>query len=373
MTDLVLSEDRKQFQDLARDFAQNEIAPNAHRFDHSPEFPLDLCKKAWEIGLFNVRFPEEYGGLALGAGDAAVIAEELGAGCAGISSPFWGNDLAVAPVMVAGTDAQKDQYLAPFGSTFGLAAYCFDLSHHSTVEYTAKGDQFILSGKAAAINAGHAEWLFVVAHEKGKRSASTALVIPLQTEGLKVEASPPALGIKAADLSTVHFHQVNVPVSNKVGTTGDASSLMKETAAWTGTIIASCAVGVARTALECSVRYSKERYTMGQPIANHQAVGFMLADMAKDIEAARLMIRKAAWLADAGEPNSSASLMAKSFAVDMAMKAATDAVQVYGGYGYSREYPVEKLMRDAKMLQVYVGESSGVQLQVGRQFVDSVL
>ena len=372
MTDLVLSEDRKQYQDLARDFAQNEITPKAHDFDHSGQFPLDLCLKAWDIGLINGRIPEKLGGLGLGVSDAAVIAEELGAGCAGITSAVWGNDLAVAPLLVAGSETQQKQWLEPLMSQFSLAAYCFDLPNYSHLQYTVNGDQFTFTGKAACINAHNAKWIFAVAEESDKPARTTAFVIPMDADGLKIESKLPAVGIRCADLSVVQCDNVKVNAANVIGEQGQATALAKGVAAFIAPILASYAVGVARTALENSVRYSKERHTMGKPIANHQAVGFMLADMAKDIEAARLLSQKAAWVADAGEPDEAASLMAQCFAVDMAMKAATDAVQVYGGYGYSREYPVEKLMRDAKMLQVYIGNSDQIQLNLGRQLVSSI-
>lgn len=352
MPDLVLSDDRKQYQDLAADFAANEIAPRAAQLDHDGALPVDICKKAWDIGLLNVRMPEALGGLGLGVFDACVIAEELGAACAGVGAAFWGNDMAVTPLLVAGSAEQKEKYLAPLLGEFSLAACCFQ---HPRIDgglhYKRVGDGFALTGTAAAINATSSRWLLVIGGDGA--GASSIFVVEQGTDGVTVGERKASLGLKAADLTQVEFHDVKLAAAALVGTAGGAPTVLMDVQRQFYPVLGSYAAGIIKSALQHSVRYAKERRTMGKPIGEHQAVGFLLADMDKDLEAARFMLRKAAWLADNGQPDSSAAAMAKTFACDAAMRAATDAVQVFGGYGYSREYPVEKLMRDAKMMQVY--------------------
>lgn len=355
MTDLVLTEDSQQYQDLAKDFSQNEIAPRAEAFDHSGELPTQIWKKAWDIGLVNVRVPEEFAGLGLRLVDSAVIAEELGAGCVSISSAFWANDLAVAPLLDSGSKAQQQKYLEPLLSEFSLAGYCFEAG--STVTADRSGSNTTLNGSAIALNATSAPWFLVTVSTV---NGATAFIVPRDWSGLKVGPAAPRLGFKCADLCHVQFDKVSLPeeqvlAATAPGATGNQSSAI---------ITAAYATGLARCAMQHAIKYSKERVTFGQPIANHQAVGFMLADMAKNIEAARLLTHKAAWLADQGEGCMQQSLTARHFATEIAMTGATDAVQVFGGYGYSREYPVEKLMRDAKMLQVY--GSNAVQSKLAR-------
>lgn len=356
MADLILSEDSKQYQDLARDFSQNELAPRAEAFDHCGELPKDLWKKAWELGLINARLPEEFGGLGLSLLDATVITEELAAGCAGISAAFWGNDLAVAPLLVAGAKEQKQKYLEPLLSEFSLAGYCFG-------ELTARknGDGWALAGEAIALNGTQSAWLLV---EARTADGITGLIVKNAAPGVVADKKAARIGLKAADLTSVRFdNAIGLPVCQQW------ESMKTKIETVTAPIIAAVATGIGRAAMEHAVRYSKERYTMGQPIANHQAVGFMLADMAKNTEASRLLTRKAAWLVDHNEGCLTESLNARHFATEMAMVTATDAVQVFGGYGYSREYPVEKLMRDAKMLQAYCNNAVETRLQVGRKLV----
>lgn len=357
MTDLILSEESKQYQDLARDFSQNELAPRAESFDHSGELPKEVWKKAWEIGLVNVRVPEDFGGLGLGLLDACIIAEELGAGCAGISAAFWGNDLAVAPILVAGTQAQKEKYLAPLLSGFSLAGYCFGES--AKIVTKRDGNSYTIDGEAVCINATDAAWILIVIERD-----NAALIIERDHPSLKRLEPSARLGLKAADLQTVRFDKLKVPADNVIPLE-KASSVRTVTAP----VMAAYATGIARAAMQHAIKYSKERFTFGVPIANHQAVGFMLADMAKNIEAARLLTHKAAWMVDQSEGSFSQSITARQFAAEMAMTSATDAVQVYGGYGYSREYPVEKLMRDAKMLQVLEGNSLRDKLECGRELL----
>ena len=365
MPDLTLTEDHKQYQDLAREFAGKEIAPRASEFDKTSSFPLEICQKAWEIGLVNVQMPEQLGGLGLGVFDACVIAEEIGAACSGIGAALWGNDLAVAPLLVCGSAQQKKDWLEPCAGHFGLAAYCFQ---ESEILCQSSAGEFHLSGTATAINAKHSKWMFLTAFDQ-KSNTSTAFALPTDIDGVTVGERLPAIGIKAADIRHVQLRNVAVAAEMIVGMEHDAAAVLSRARSVSYPVLGSYAAGIIRSALQHSIRYAGERHTMGVPIANHQAVAFMLADMAKDLEASRFMLRKAAWLADQAQPQLSMSLMAKTFACDAAMKATTDGVQVFGGYGYSREYPVEKLMRDAKALQIYEYAAVQNKIDIARQLV----
>lgn len=374
MTDLQLTGDQRQYLELARDFTLNEIARRSQSCDHDCELPLDVCRQAWEIGLLNVRVPEQFGGLGLSLFDSCVIFEELGAGCTGISAAFEGNELFAAPLLVAGSDEQKKKFLAPLTNEFALAGYCFAGTNSSgagecaEVRVQRSGSDFVLNAEQClALNAGYSSWLFVLA--AGSDESFSAFIVPAQASGVKVGPPVSYLGRHAADFRHVSFTDVAVEKQNLLGKEGDGLTIARLAREITQPIIGAEAVGIARASFENALRYSKERTTFGQPISSYQAISFMLADMIKEVEAARLLCWKAAWLADHGRASSSQSLIAKTYAADIAVKAATDAVQIYGGYGYSREYPVEKLMRDAKMFQIFEGTSQMQRVQLGRELL----
>jgi acyl-CoA dehydrogenase len=356
MTSLILTDDSKQYQDLARDFSRNEIAPRAESFDHSGQKPKEIWQKVWEVGLANMQVPEEFGGLGLSCLDATVVAEELGAGCAGISAAFWGTDLAVAPLLVAGTAEQKKKFVEPLTAEFGLGAFTFG---GTLSERNGK-----ISGEAYCLNARDAK--FITAKIDTADGAGKIFVVEKEGAAIRVGEQMTRIGLKAADIATVYFNDAQVSDINIVG---KAHSICAQVEARVAPLLAAYATGMARAAMEHAIKYSKERHTFGQPIANHQGVQFMLADMAKNIEASRLMTRKAAWMIDHNEASTSASAAAKNFALDTAMQAATDAVQVYGGYGYSREYPVEKLMRDAKTLTALFTNPIHTKIEFGKALV----
>lgn len=378
MVDFKLADEQKQYQQLARDFAQKEIAPKAAHYDESGDFPVDICRQAWEIGLMNVRIGEAWGGLGLSVFDACLIAEEIGAGCTGIGASIEANNLAQAPLIVAASDELKKQFLEPFASELIFASYCVaepeSGSDLSMLKTTARrqGDEYIVSGRKKWItNAGHASWFFLLATGDPTQGdkALTAFVVPRDLPGIEVGDREPTMGQRARDSRSVTFADVRIPRSHVIGQEGEGLAVVEAALEHCRPLMAAAAVGLARGAMEHSVRYAKERTTFGQQIANHQAVSFMLADMAKDIEAARLLSWQAAWLADQGMRSCVEASICKSFAADMAAKVATDAVQVFGGYGYSREYPVEKLMRDAKMLQIYEGTSQIQRVEYGKHLV----
>lgn len=369
MVDFQLTDEQKQYQQLARDFARNEIMPASAQLDRQARFPGDILRQAWELGLINLRLPEDCGGLALSVFDSCLIFEELGSACTGVGAILSANELAQAPLVVAGTQEQKERFLKKQVDEFALATTCIagkPFSQEPAIEARRHGDSYVLNGiKEAVVAAGNAAWFCLLAAVDGDSHA--LMIVPASSEGISIEKPPTELGQRAACASTVAFRDVMVPLANLVGLVGQGHAIWQQALNTSGLNKAAQAVGLARQALAHSIQYSKERHTFGQPIANHQAVSFMLADMAKDIEAARLLCWQAAWLAGRRQENSRAAAIAQAFAADTAMKVATDAVQLYGGYGYSSEYPVEKLMRDAKLLQIQGETTAAARVVIGKQ------
>ncbi len=366
MIDFEPTEDQQMYQKLAREFAQREIVPKAAHHDETGEFPWEICRKAWDAGLMNTHIPVEYGGLGLGVLDGCLIAEEIAAACSGIGTALEANTLAEAPVIVGGSEEQKKKWLGMMTEEFKLAAYCVTEpdagSDVAGIKTTARkvGDEYVLNGSKMWItNGGVADWYFVLAltdPSRGPRGMS-AFIVPKESPGLEIGKKEQNLGQRASDTRGISFHDVVVPLANRIGGEGRGFFLAMSAFDHTRPPVAAAAVGVARSALEHAVRYSKERQSFGVPIARHQAIAFMIADMARDIEAARLLVWKAAWKIDRGEKNTLEAAYAKMMAADTCMRVTLDAVQIFGGYGYNREYPVEKLMRDAKVFQIYEGTS----------------
>lgn len=380
MISFALSEEQKQIQSLARDFTRKEILPVAAHHDKTGEFPEAVCRKAWETGLMNVHIPEAYGGAELSCMDACLIAEEIAAGCTGIGTAMEANGLAIAPVVLAGNEEQKKSVLAPMTEELLFAAYCVtepdagsDVAGIKT-RAEKKGDEYIINGEKMWItNAGVAHWYYVLAKtdEKAGHRGISAFIIPRETKGIEVGKKEINMGQRASDTRSLRFTDVKVPTKNLLGREGDVFKISMGAFDHTRPLVAAAAVGLARSAMELATRYASERRTFGSPIAAHQAINFSLADMDKDIDAARLLAWRAAWLKDAGKKNTREAAMAKVFAADTAMRIATDAVQIFGGYGYSSEYPVEKLMRDAKIFQIYEGTSQIQRMIIGRELLQA--
>jgi acyl-CoA dehydrogenase len=371
-----LSDEQKALRELAREFAEKEIRPKAAEYDEHSTHPADLIAKAHEIGLMNVHLPEAYGGPALPGFAGMLIGEELSWGCAGIAVSIVANTLGSAPVFLAGTDEQKQQWLPrlaeePILCSFGLSEpdAGSDVARIKT-KAERRGDEYVLNGSKTFItNAGHAAWTVVFAKtdpSKGHRGLS-AFIVPMDAPGVTVEKHLDKMGQRATDTSAFSLHDVVVPVANRLGEEGDGFKVAMRTLDATRPGTAAGAVGVAQAAYDLAVDYAKERVTFGVPIAMHQGVNFLIADMATDIEAARLLTWQAAWLLDQGKRATLHSSFAKRFAADTAMKVTTDAVQVLGGYGYIKEYPAEKLMRDAKLFQIYEGTSQIQRLVIAKE------
>jgi acyl-CoA dehydrogenase len=373
-----LTEEQKALRQLAREFAEKEIRPKAAEYDEHSTHPADVIAKAHEVGLMNPHVPEEYGGLSLPGFDGMLVGEELSWGCSGIAVSIVANTLGSGPVLLAGSDEQKREWLPPLLEepilcSFGLTEPDAG-SDVARIKTTAerRGDEYVINGSKTFItNAGHAAWTVVFAKtdaSKGHRGLS-AFIVPMDSPGVAVEKHLDKMGQRSTDTSAFSLQDVVVPAANRIGEEGDGFKIAMLTLDFTRPGTAAGAVGVAQAAFDYAVGYAKERVTFDVPIAMHQGVSFLVADMATEIEAARLLVWQAAWMLDSGYGRKATlySSFAKRFSADMAMKVTTDAVQIFGGYGYIKEYPVEKLMRDAKLFQIYEGTSQIQRLVIARE------
>jgi acyl-CoA dehydrogenase len=379
MIDFSLSEEQEQLRALAREFTEKEIAPRAAHHDATGEYPKEICRKAWELGLMHTHIPEAYGGPGLGVLDGCIIAEETAAGCTGINAAMDVNALAEAPVIVGGSEEQKKRILTPMIEEFRLAAYCVTEPEAGSdvlgIKSTARrvGDDYVLNGAKMWITNGDvADWYFVVAYTDPakKHKVMSAFYVPRDADGIEVGKKEQNMGQRASDTRAVTFNDVKVPKADLLGKEGQGWLLAMAAFDHSRPLVSAAAVGLARSAMTHAVRYAKERSTFGVPIAKHQAIAFMIADMAMKIKAARLLVWESAWRVDRGERNTKEAAFAKAFGADTAMEVALNAVQVFGGYGFSREYPVEKLMRDAKVFQIYEGTSQIQRLIIAREIFD---
>jgi acyl-CoA dehydrogenase len=360
-----LTEEQQMIQDLAREFARKEIAPVAEHYDKSHEYPWPVVKKAQEIGLTAMSVPEEYGGLGLSLFEEVLVSEELSWGCSGISTAIAVNGLAIAPILVAGNEEQKKTYGGRMADG-ELAGYCATEpeagSDVAGIKTTAKrvGDDYILNGRKMFITGGTVAnyyTVFAYTDPSQRYNGMSCFIVDRDWEGVSVGKPFDKMGQHASDTAEVVFEDVKVPARNLLGQEGIGFMIAMKVFDRSRPGTAAGAVGVAQRALDECVKYAKERTTWGKPLWQHQVIGHMIADMAIEVEASRLLVWKSAWAVDAGERNTTAAAYAKAFAADTAMKITTDAVQVFGGYGYMSEYPVEKLMRDAKIYQIYEGTS----------------
>jgi acyl-CoA dehydrogenase len=375
VVDFSLTDEQKDIRELAHDFAEKEIRPVAWDLDKDSTFPHEIVQKAWEVGLMNSHIPEEYGGPGLDYLTGCLIEEELGWACSGIGTTLMCNGLATAPVSLGGSEEVKKEYLGMLTEEPKLASFCLtepdagsDVSGMRTTA-VKKGDRYVINGtKCFITNGSHASWFTVYAKtdkEAGHRGIS-AFVVP-RDAGVVVDKKEDKLGQRASDTAMISFNDVEVPAGNLLGEENKGFKLAMMTLDRTRPGVSAMAVGIAQAAFEYARDYAKERVQFGVPIAMHQAIQFMIADMATKVEAARLLTWKSAALLDAGERNTLASSHAKRFAADSAMEVTVDAVQVYGGYGFIKEYPVEKLMRDAKIMQLYEGTSQIQRLVIARE------
>jgi acyl-CoA dehydrogenase len=380
MIDFSLSDEQQALMSEARRFAQERIIPVAAQADRDAKFPEEVFQQAWELGLVNVTIPEEYGGAGLGHLDNALLAEALSFGCTGIQTSLSGNTLALTPIKLAGSEEQKKRYFGRLTSEPICGSYATsepsagsDVAAMKT-RFVKKGDNYVLNGEKCWItNATRASFfiIFATSDTAKRHKGIAAFIVDRESEGLSVGKHEDKLGQRASDTATVSLQDVVVPAKNLLAPEGEGFKLAMATFNVTRPDIAAMATGLMQRCLEESVRYAKERHAFGVPIGQHQMVQAMLADMAIRTEATRWLYRKAAWDLDQGTNQPIASAYAKAFGADAAMQSAIDAVQVFGGNGYVRDYPVEKLMRDAKLLQIYEGTSQIQRVVIARSLMDA--
>ncbi len=374
-----LSPEQQSLIDLARDFGEKEMRPRIEHHDVTGEYPWEVIKKAHEVGLMNTHIAPEYGGLGLSVLDGCLIAEELSSFCSGMYTALEANGLAQAPLIVAGSDAQKKEFLEPMTHEPLMAAYGVTEpaagSDVQGIKTTAKkvGDDYVINGSKMWItNASVANWIFVLAYtdkEQGVKGMS-GFIVPAKTPGVEIGKKEKNLGQRCSDTRGITFTDVKIPAKYRLGAEGEGFKIAMKAFDHTRPPVAAGAVGVAKAAMNHAIKYAQERKTFGVPIAKHQAISFMIAEMAMNIEAARLLVLKSAYEIDQGRKNTKFAAMAKAFSADMCNKVCSDAVQVFGGYGYSSEYPVEKLYRDSKIFQIYEGTSQIQRLIISKEIFD---
>ncbi|WP_407658726.1 acyl-CoA dehydrogenase family protein [Leptospira paudalimensis] len=381
MIDFSITDEQKALRELARDFAKNEMIPKAEHHDHTGEYPKEILKKAFDVGLMNMHIPAEYGGAGLGVLDELIASEELFYGCSGMATAILANNLALAPVLLGADDYVMKKFIQPMTENFTLAAYAVTEpgagSDVAGIRTTAKrvGDEYIINGSKMWItNAGHADWFFVLAKTdpNAGHKGMTGFIVDAKTPGIIVGKKEKNMGQRCSDTRGVTFEDVKVPKENMIGKEGEGFKIAMGAFDQTRPAVAIGAVGVARAALDHSIRYANTRNAFGKPISVNQGVSFMIAEMARDIEAGRLLCWQSAWLIDNGFRNTYQASIAKVFCADMAMRVTTDAVQIFGGYGFNEEYPVEKLMRDAKIFQIYEGTSQIQRVIISKFLNDGV-
>ncbi|XP_049846385.1 probable medium-chain specific acyl-CoA dehydrogenase, mitochondrial isoform X4 [Schistocerca gregaria] len=379
-----LSSTQKEIQELARKFTREEIIPVAAEYDKSMKYPFEIFKKAWSLGLANTHIPASCGGMDMSVFDGCLIVEELAYGCTGIQTAIEANGLAQSPVILAGNKEQQKKYLGRMVEEPILAAYCVtepgagsDVNGIKT-RAEKKGDEYIINGQKMWItNGGVATWYFVLARtdpdpKAPASKAFTGFIVDRDTPGVTPGRKEINMGQRCSDTRGITFEDVRVPKENVLLAEGAGFKIAMGAFDKTRPPVAAGAVGLAQRALDEATKYSLERKTFGTTIANHQAVAFMLADMAIGVETARLSWMRAAWASDQGERNSYLASIAKAYASDVAQKCASDAVQIFGGNGFNSEYPVEKLMRDAKIFQIYEGTSQIQRLIISRAMFDKI-
>lgn len=377
--DLCLNEEQLELQEMVREFVEMEVAPYAQEMDAENHMRDGLIERANEMGLLNVIIPDELGGPGLDSVSVATIYEELGKGCAGVATSLAANSLATLPVLIAGTEEQKQQWCDVINEG-GMAAFALtepgagsDAGGVSTKAVkNAEAGTYTLNGtKMFITNGGIADEYLVLANTRktGGIRGLTCFIVPKGTPGLRVGKKENKMGIRPSNTCELILEDVVIPEANRVGREGEGFRIAMQTLDHARPFVGAVSLGIAQGALDCAVKYAKERRQFGQPIASFQLVQGMIADMAMKVEAARLLIWKACELRDKGLPFAKEAAMAKCYASDAAMEVTTDAVQVMGGYGYSKEYPVEKMMRDAKIMQIYEGTNQIQRLVIANKIL----
>ncbi len=378
MLDFSLTPEQESLRDLARKFARTEMAPKAAECDREGRFPEEIYRKAHELGLMNLNVPTEYGGSGLGVLDQSILVEELAYGCAGMTTSIIANCLALEPILLGGTPEQRERVLTPFCAKYQFASFCLTEpsggSDAGGLRTRARrdGDTYVLDGEKCFItNAPHASLytVFATLDPSLRHKGIIAFFVPRSAEGVVPGKDEEKMGHRASSTGTVRFEGVRIPVADRLGAEGEGFSLAMRTLDQTRTPIGALATGIAQAALDHAAAYSLKRQSFGKPIAEHQAIQIKLANMAQAIHAARLLTRHAAWKIDRGERATLESSIAKCFASDAALAVADEAIQTFGGYGYMKAYPVEKLLRDAKLTQIYEGANEIQRSVIARELL----
>lgn len=384
MIDFSLTDEQREFQKLAHDFAKNEIRPVAHIYDETEEIPWEIIKKAAKLGLTAYRYPEEYGGLGINDPiTSLIISEELAWGCAGIAVAINGTGLAATAIMVAGTEDQKKKYIPMFCDPDNPKLGAMGLTEPGagsdvasmTTTAVRDGNEYVLNGTKQFITNGGIADVHVVFAQTDKSKGwdgIAAFVVDKDTPGLTMGKKERKLGVRASHTAQVILEDCRIPLENRLGgepgtptyITGLGALKMLEASRPS---VAAAALGIARASYEYALDYAKERKQFGKPLIKQQAIGFKLADMATEIEAARLLIWRAAWMVKNKLPfKRGEGSMAKLYAGDVAVKSSLEAIQILGGYGYTKDYPVEKWLRDAKIYQIWEGTAEIQRLVISR-------
>jgi len=379
--DFSLNEEHLAFKEETHKFAEKEMRPNAREYDEKNEFPFDIMQKAFEAGFLTSGIPSEYNGAGLSTLINTIVCEELAWGCAGMYTSIMANTLATTPIVLFGSDEQKKNFLTPLTQKMSFA--CFALtekeagSDNSAIQTTAvrQGDHYVINGSKTFItNAGVSQLGVVFASTDKTRGARglSAFIVPMDLPGISVGKHENKMGHRASNTAEIFFDEVKVPAANILKREGMGFIIAMKTLDYARPAVGAGGVGVARAAFEEALKYSQNRVQFGRPIASFQHNAFKLAEMATEIDAARLMVYRSAWMLDNHLKASKESAMAKVMATDVAMKVTVDAVQLFGGYGYMKEYPVEKMMRDAKLLQIYEGTNEIQKHVISLELLGSV-
>lgn len=381
MIDFSLTDEQKALQEMAREFALKEMRPNAAKYDKGVEFSEDVMQKAFDVGFLTCTIPTEYGGGGLSDIDTVIISEELAAGCAGMYTTMMVNALAYTPIILYGSDEQKKKFLTPQTKKMSFASFCLTEREAGSDAGALKtkaikdGDEYVLNGSKCFISNGGIASQYVVfaltEPDKGARGMS-AFIVPRESSGLTIGKEEDKMGHRASNTVELYFEDVKVPAENLLGKEGKGFIMALKTLDRTRAPVGAAGVGVARTALEYAIDYAKTRKQFGKPIALFQNNAFKIAQMAIEINAARHLIWHAAWLLDEGKPCGKESAMAKAYGSDVAMRVTTEAIQILGGYGYMKDYPMEKLFRDAKLLQIYEGTNEIQRLVISREIIGPI-
>ena len=378
---MILTQEQEMIRDAMRDFAQERLAPFAGEWDRNHTFPAEALKELGALGAMGVTVPEEWDGAGMDYMSLVLMLEEIAAGDGATSTIVSvQNSLACGITMKYGSDEQKEKYLKPLARGDMLGCFCLTEPHTGsdasaiTTRATRDGDHFVLNGVKQFITTGkHAQVaiVFAVTDKSAGKKGISCFLVPTETPGYIVARIEEKMGQHASDTAQIIFENCRIPASCLLGQEGDGYRIALSNLEAGRIGIAAQSVGMARSALDAAVKYAKERVAFGVPLTGHQAVSFRLADMATQVDAARLMVWRAAMLKDAGKPCLKEASMAKMFASEIAEKVCSDAIQIHGGYGYTSDFPVERIYRDVRVSQIYEGANDIQRLVIGRAIVDA--